>query len=339
MTEYEDGGYPTLAEVAQRCDPDGSTPYMVNVLEKKSALLRDLPAMEGNLPTGHQIIHTATSLPEPTFRNINEGVLATKGKTQRYTESCALIEDHSIVDEALVELNGGMAWRESEDMIKLGAFPQFLETEFFYESVSTNPNRFHGMTPRYPATTGYTSSGYVKAGTNAGTNAHSIWLITPAPRKVYMIYPKGTKAGLERTDLGKQVITDSSSKRFVAYLTQFKWKIGLAVEDYRYCVRFQWDPDDPEMAASEKGLYLGVMDLFDIIYENTPNTRLYMNRTSIRRLNAQLLANESRPLQFMNIQKGKIFGDPAAQGGERVREFNNCAIRVTDGLVAETAIS
>lgn len=341
QTEVNAPQYPTLAEVAHRCDPDGGIPHIANVLEEKNPMLRDIPWFEGNRTTGHEITQTATALPTPSFRTINDGVAPTKGKTQKYLETCALLEDHSMIDEALVKLNGGRAWRESEDMIKLQAIPQYFATEVFYESVSTNPERFHGLAPRYPATSGYTSSSYVKVGTNSTGNCYSVWLITWEERKVYGIYPKGTKAGLERNDKGlERVVTDSTTgASLYMWVTQFLWWCGIAVEDYRYCVRYQVDMDDPEMAVGEKGLILGILDMFDMIYEVTPNTRLYMNRTVLRRLNAQLANSTYNLLEWMTLHKGHLMGDAMVQGGERVRVINGIVMRIADSLVAETAIS
>lgn len=338
MTTLTDGGLATLPEIASRLDPGGATAMIADVLSKKNSILRDMVWMEGNLPTGHQITQTTTALPTATWRQLNTGVDPTKGQTVQYVESCGMLEDESIIDEALLELNGGMAWRTTEDAIKLEGIGQQLATSVFYESVSSNPERIHGLAPRYSATSGVTASSYTLAGTNAGTNARSVWLITWAPRKLYGIYPKGTKAGMERIDNGRQRVLDSNSKAFYAYSTTLKWRCGVAVEDYRYAVRFQWDPDDAAMAADERGLYLGIQDMLSTIYEVTPQTRLYMDRTTLQRLNRQMVVNENRPLEYVAMG-GKLFGDGSMQGGERVPTFFGVPIRLEDALVAETAIS
>lgn len=341
MSAILDGGWPNLADIAGRIDPDGSTARIANVLETKNPILKDIPWMEGNLPTGHKVTRTATSLPSGTWRMINQGVVSTKGKTASYVETCAILEDHSRIDEREVELNGGAAWRETEDLIKMVALPKQYATALFYSSTTSDPEEIHGLTPRYPATSGYTASDYVMAGTNVGTNAYSIWLITWEPRKIYGIFPKGTRAGLERVDKGLIPVTDGQTPAgtLFMWLTQYVWRVGVAVEDYRYAVRFQWDPDDAGMAADDRELYIGVMDMLTTIYEVTPNTRFYMNRPTLMRLNSQLMSNENRPMQYVTMDRGRIIGDSSQMGGERVPEIFGIAIRVTDALVAETAIS
>lgn len=336
MATLVHGGFPTIAEVASRLDPNGDLAIVANVLERKMGLLRDMPWFEGNLTTGHQVARAENALPSATWRQINQGVLPTTGQVGQYTETFGLLEDECVIDEELLKLNGGMEYRVSEEVLKKEGIAQQLGTAVFYESASVNPERIHGLSPRFYSTTAGLAQDYVLKGTNAGSNCHSIWLLTWAPRKLYGGYPKGTKAGLERVDNGRQRITDSQGRAFYAYSTSYKWRCGVVVEDYRYAVRIQWDPDDSDMASTGKGLYLLLQDALSQIYEVTPDTRLYMNRTSLQRLNRQLLTNENRPLDYLAV-KGKRMGDPD-QGGESLPHFFGVPIRLDDSLVAETAI-
>lgn len=326
MAEIEGTGFPNLANIASRLDPSGNTALVANVLSRKLPMLDDIPWQEGNLATGHRITQTINALPSATWRQINQGVAATKAETAQYDESCGRLEDESKIDVALAELNGGAAFRKTEDEIKMEALAQQFSTAVFYESVSSNPERIHGLAPRYPATSGYTSSGYVLAGTNANVNAHSVWLIKWAPRKVYGIYPKGTMAGLQREDKGIERVLDGSSNPFYAHVTRFVWRCGLAIEDYRYAVRFQWDPDDADMAATDKGLFLKMQDMLATIYE-AEGAVFYMDRTTYMRLLAQLAANSTNFLEYLE------------KGGRQLAHFMGIPIRVCDSLVAETAIS
>lgn len=328
MSTLVDSGFPTLANIAARLNPDGSgVTQVANVLSKLQPILRDIPWMEGNLMTGHRITQAVNALPSASWRKFNQGIDPSKGETAQYDETCGLLEDESKLDEAIAELNGGAAYRMTEDALKVEGFGQQFATSVFYESVATNPERIHGLAPRYPATTGYTNSGYVMAGTNAGSNAQSIWLVTWEPRKIYGIYPKGTRAGLEREDKGKERVYDSNNKAFYSWVTRFKWRCGIAVEDYRYAVRFQWDPDDSAYDDGEKSLYLKMQAMITKLFKKTPNTRFYMSRTSKMKLDAQLASNSVNFLRDMNL------------GGEMLESFQGVPIRVDDTLVAETAIS
>lgn len=326
MATLAEGGFPNLANWAKRQDPDGSISDIINVMSRKKPEINDMPMIEGNLPTGH-LVTQALALPSPSWRQLNTGVAATKTDTQQFVETIGMLEDESKVDVDLAKLNGNAAaYRASDDKLKKESFAQTYSTSIFYESAASNPERVHGLTPRYKGTSGYMASDYVlSAGTEAGTNCHSIWLITWAPRKIYIAYPKGSMAGLVVKDRGEQRVLDADSNAFWAYVTQFQWKFGVVVEDYRYAVRLQWDPDD--ITDSAKTLYLKMQDMLTTIEDVDENTRFYMDRVSKMKLDAQLASNDANYLTYMNL------------GGKKLPHFQEVPIRVTDSLVAETAIS
>lgn len=337
MTDIEASGYATLPEIASRLDPDGAEAQIINIAANKKPFLRDMLWAEGNLPTGHQITQTSSTLPSGTWRMANTGVEPTKAETVQYVETCGRLETEIVIDEALLELNGGMTWRKSEEQLQTEGLAQQLSTAIFYESVSTNPERIHGLAPRYFSATDGIASSYVLIGTNAGSNARSVWIVSPGPRKLYGIYPKGTRAGLQVVDNGRQRVLDSSSNAFYAYSTSLIWRCGVVVEDYRHAVRVQYDPDDAEMANTEKGLYQLVMDGLQTIYD-ADNARIVMDRTTAKLFNRQLMNAENRPMEYVAMG-GKMLGDSASQGGPKMPHFMGHPVYVDDSLVAETAIT
>jgi hypothetical protein len=329
MSTLTDTGFPTLANWFASQNPDGSIAHVANLLAKKRPILDKIPWVEGNLPTGHLITQSNVSLPSGTWRALNAGVVATDPKTEQYTESCGILESWSKVDCALANLNGNAAaYRAMKDDLKVEGLGQQLSTAIFYESVTTNPERIHGLAPRYPGSSGYTASSYTLVGTNAGVNAQSVWLLTPELGKFYGIYPKGSMMGLQKNDLGKQVVTDSNGASFLAFMTQLVWNCGIAVEDFRYLVRGQWDPDDAAYADNDRGLCLLMQQMADTIFERTANTFFVMNRTSKKKLRAQLGSNDANFLsQVVLPNRGPV------------DHFDGIPIYVDDMLVAETAIS
>src|SRR5690242_15147785 len=99
MTDIEESGFPNLAQVASRVDPNGQAALIANVLSKKNDFVNHMPWFEGNLPTGHLISQAVNSLPSAQWRKFNEGVAATKGQVAQYVESCGMLEDESKIDE------------------------------------------------------------------------------------------------------------------------------------------------------------------------------------------------------------------------------------------------
>jgi hypothetical protein len=294
-------------------------------------MLNDIPWVMGNLDTGHRI-SSVTGLPSINWRQFNKGIKPTKALTSQFDEACGMLENHAKIDVELAELGGNAAaYREGELKQHIEALNQEFSRALFYESLASHPERIHGLSARYGGTSGYTASSYVlKPGTTGGSNAQSIWLINWDPEKVFGIFPKNTTGGLKHEDLGKLLVPDANNdgSQLYAYTSRITWKCGIAVKDYRYACRMQWDPDDnTNFASSAKQLYLSMADMLTVVYEVLPTAVFYMSRTSYKLLNEQVLYNEGRPLETLS------------KGAERLPGFMGVPIRFTDALTAETAIS
>lgn len=226
----------TFADLAKRMDPNlQDVAAVVEVLSQQNDILKFLPFMEGNLPTGHR---TTVRAGKPTVgtRRINQGVLPTKSQTKQVDEGTMLLEAYSEADTELLRLGGNeSAIRASEDVAHLEAMNDFFSSTFFYGNPAINIDRFLGLAPRYNSSTGEYGNQIIKAG-GSGSDNTSIWLVGLGERGLHGIYPKGTNAGVEREDLGKQVIQDNGTRRTVK-MTKFTWHAGLAVKDYRHIIR------------------------------------------------------------------------------------------------------
>lgn len=330
MTTLTDSGFPNLVNVLKRTDPNGKILALAEMLDKDMDWLSDIPWVESNLPTGH-VMGERTALPSNAnlWRGYNEGGPTLKSDSNTFTEVMGLMEAYAKIDERLAALNGNtMEFRLSESKPIIELFNQELANSIFYKSVLTSPKAFHGLAPRYPATSGYTASDYVKKlgqAETADANCHSIWLITWSPETIFGIYPKASSAGLRREDKGLIQQTDANGRNYDAWVEKFQWEAGLAVKDYRYAVRLQWDPDGA--ADTAKNLYLAIDELFDTIHRMDDGSRLYMDRTSRRKLTAQLANNAQSSLEWAKIN------------GRPVRTYRGVPIRVVDALVAEDEIS
>ncbi len=236
MTTALTSTYLTLADWAQRQKPTGGVDTIIEVLASSNPILADANVMEGNLPTGHRSTQR-TSQPTGTWRLLNYGVAAEKSTTEQITDQCGILEDYSKLDVDVASLNGNEpAFRASEDDAFIAGMSATVATALFYGNQGTDPEQMQGLSPRYNSTTGAYSAQTITGG-GADTDNTSIWLITWGPKTCSLIYPKGSKAGLQSDDLGKQLVTDSSGLMYQAYVTRFQWKLGLALLDYRYVIR------------------------------------------------------------------------------------------------------
>lgn len=232
--------WPTLYDVATRTDPGGEIADIAEILSEYHMIMDMLPYYEANLPTGHQ--HTVrNSLPTPTFRLLNRGVVPSKSTTGQIVDTIALLEERSHVDIEVAKLNGNSAsFRLSEARAFLQGMTNTIADTLITGDVSVNPERFNGLQSRYFSlgTTYTTSSQMISAG-GVGSDNTSIWLLGLGPDGVFMTYPKGSQAGIEHMDRGIQTVVDANTTGayLEAYVDVWKWKAGLAVKDYRNVVR------------------------------------------------------------------------------------------------------
>jgi hypothetical protein len=226
----------TLLDVARRLDPDGKAAAIAEVMHHYNEIYEDIPFIEGNLPTGHKSTLRA-SLPTPTWRLFNQGVVSVKSTTNQIVTTCGMMENYSTIDKDLAMLNGNtQAFRMGEDKAVIEGMSQALASSLVYGDTDVNPERFVGLAPRYYTLAGSATSGQI---INAGGAAAltSIWYVVWDTDKVFGIYPKGSKAGLIQEDLGEQTVLDGAGNPYQAFRTHYQQKVGLVVADWRYVVR------------------------------------------------------------------------------------------------------
>jgi hypothetical protein len=223
----------TLADWAKRVDPNGTTPDIVESLNETNEILDDMLFTEGNLPTGHRTT-IRTGLPTVTWRKLNYGVARSKSRTAQVDDTCGLCEATAETDEDLADLNGNSAsFLLSEEAPFVEAMSQEMAGGMFYFDTDANPEKFLGLAERYPS---LSTSNVIDAG-GSGSDLTSVWLVTWGPKTCFGVFPKGSKAGLFRDYKGKVRVTDDNGDPYWAHSTQYKWKIGLCVRDWRYIVR------------------------------------------------------------------------------------------------------
>lgn len=234
-------GVLTLVDWAKRLDPDGSIAVIGELLSQSNRILDDMPFIEGNLPVGHRSVQR-TGLPTVAWRMLSQGVAPSKSTTAQITDECGMLEAWCEVDCKLAELNGNTAaFRLSEAKAFIEAMNQEMAGTVFYGNSGVNPEEFLGLSPRYSSTTAASGQNIILGGGAApSVDFSSVWLVGWSPETVFGIFPKGSKAGLEHEDLGRQVVEVTAGypgNRMMAYRDRWGWACGLVVKDWRYAVR------------------------------------------------------------------------------------------------------
>jgi hypothetical protein len=324
-------GNPTLLDQIKRTDPDGKVAKITEALTERNPILMDMTFQEGNLETGHRLT-IRSGLPTVGWRKFNEGVAKSKSTTIQVDETCGMLEGRSVVDCKLAKLNGNeAAFRASEDRAFLQSLNIEVANAVFYSNTKVDPEKIHGLTPRFDSLSGGNQDNVVNfadyaTGAVAGNDQYSMWFITWGPDTCYGIYPKGSQVGISSEDLGKEYEEDpnDATKKFLAWRTHWNWDLGLCIKDWRYIVRIcNLDSSalPSEVTDGSWGLIAAMVDAYNRIFDfNAGRTVCYCNRQVLTWLDLQV------------IGKSNMYFYPVEWHGRKINSFRGIPIVTCDAL-------
>lgn len=316
----------TLADWAKRLDPDGKTSQIVELLSQTNEILSDMLFVEGNLPTGHRTT-VRTGLPTVAWRLLNQGVQPSKSTTAQIDEACGMMEAWSEVDVELAKLNGNVsAFRLSEAQAFIEAMNQEFAATLFYGNSGTAPEEFTGLAARYSSLSAANAQNIVVGGGSQSDNT-SIYLICWGAQTVHGIFPKGSKAGLDHKDHGEVTVETTAGiagTRMRAYQDQWLWKAGIALRDWRFCVRI---PNIDISSDNADLVDLMIKAIHRIPAMGMGKCAFYMNRTMFQRLDLLRRADviSGGGLTYENVD------------GKMVPSFRGIPVRKCDALLESEA--
>lgn len=323
----------TLADVAK--SKNKQIGKVAEVLVQENAMLNDIPYMEMNEGTSHKE-EIRSALPSVYYRKANQAIPASKTTTEERTFSAAHFESKSQIDAAVAS-RGGMdriaynRWNQAQGHIQAHAIEH--ANLMIYGSPLSSNLKTAGFMDVYStvSATEETSKQIIDAGGTGADNC-SILKVHWGERSVFGIYPKGTMAGLKRTDrsAGNKEIqiaaldTTGAAGSFWGFEEQFEIDHGLVVKDYRQAGRIA-NIDVSDLKA------LSGADLIDLMISlhykiHTPSNGVgvwYVNRTIEAFLHKQSLTKvgAGAGLTYDNYQ------------GQKVLMFLGCPIRRSDALL------
>ncbi|MBH1476986.1 hypothetical protein I5U59_09300 [Stenotrophomonas maltophilia] len=319
--------YLTLADVFKRTDADKQIAAVIELLAQDNPILQDMIVKECNDGTTH-LTTVRTGIPEGTWRMLYQGVQPTKSTTAQVRDATGMIEAWSEIDEKLVRMTGDSAGlRLSEAQAFLEGLNQGVATSMFYGDQATSPAKFTGFAPRFNkiATSG-SGAQIVDAG-GTGSDNTSIWFVVWGENTVHGLYPKGSKAGIDREDKGKQTKTNADGSILDVVREKFQWDIGLSVRDYRYVAPIR-NIDVSEVKAGNVKLY----DFMRKAYYKLKQRRvmggraaIYLNTDMLEALDA-LATNGGTTDNFVRLTRKEI-------EGEEVLTYRGIPLRETDALL------
>ena len=225
-------GRMTLAEVMKRLDPKGGMTVIAEVLDQVNEMLKDMPWIESNDVWANKTTRRA-SLPTGTHRRFNKGVNKSRSETVEVVDTIALLEDRLEVDVEMINSFPDPEKARSDELYAfMEGMAQTIQYQILYGDTSVYPEQTNGLARRLDSL-GSSLYNVVGAG-GSGSDLTSIFVVDWGPNTVYATYPRGSKAGLQRDNMGTQLVTDDGgTNKFRAFVDVMTWKYGLVVRNHR----------------------------------------------------------------------------------------------------------
>ena len=221
---------------------------VAEVLNETNEALSDFIVQRANDITSH-VISRRTALPGSEWVKVGNGWDATTGTLNQVRETMGQMKARYLCPQDVMRLQPNPAkFRMQQERAYIESMGQEVANTLFgnYASGSLSPandppEEFAGLQRRYASLS--TGSSYVVSnGNDAGNDNTSIWFIQHGAGKCYLTYPRNTDGGgLKKEDkglvytLGDNASTSAAqrNKQLWAYITEFAWDVGLAIEDTR----------------------------------------------------------------------------------------------------------
>ncbi|UDQ99386.1 major capsid protein [Lentisphaerota bacterium WC36G] len=230
----------TLMDIAKAAGDDGKwSKEFINIGEKATPEFEHMPHVVCNAVTEHKTsVFLGGSAGQ--FKAFYEGIKPTKMQRSTITAKTAMMEEESVVDADLIDLNDNKAaFRASEDEAIIDGMVQTYIQNVWYGD-KHDDKKFPGFSAYY----NYTSDDKKDIGYNVlscggtGNKLTSMYMITWGDTTVHGIIPKvkGYSAGVQvRDDTPEKPdrVDDGNGGKYDAYRTVYKLKGGLALRDWR----------------------------------------------------------------------------------------------------------
>jgi hypothetical protein len=232
----------TLLNWTKGRDPDQKAADIVEILNQSNEIISYMLWEESNGPLMNRTT-VRVALPTVSSRQIGAGIPISTSRVAQFDDAMSILDVMNEVDIALAKLNGEAgAYRLRMALPYFEALSQKFATLFFYGNSTTTPSDFFGLSARYPTVTAANAANAINVldGGGVGSANTSCWFLTLADKALTGIFPKGMAAGLQHKDWGEQmaqVTAGYGATILPVYRDQYTWNCGLALKDWRWCVR------------------------------------------------------------------------------------------------------
>lgn len=287
--------YATLAALYRMQTADRDIADIIEVLGRRDHMIHDAPVIECNQGTSH-LTTVRAGLPEPTWRMLYQGVQPTTGSEAAVQDTTGFMETWSEAEAKLVELaKNPQKYRMNKANAQIQGMMNACAETLLYGNVASEPEKFTGLAARFSDPAAGNGAQIVDGGGEGSVNT-SIYFVTWGEDSVHLLYPEGTRGGLQREDKGKQAKQLSSGALYDVYWEKFTWDVGLSVPDWRGVARIA-NIDTAKLGGDIAVTGYDGADLIDLMTDayyaldnpNQPggNTVIYTDKTVAANLHKQ----------------------------------------------------
>lgn len=318
----------TLRDVAKMKNVKGAND-VAEVLAKRNPMLNDIPYKEMNQGTYHEE-SIRSNLPDIYYRKANQAIPASKSLIEQRKFEAAHFESKSQADIAVLK-KGGKEMINKNRFVQAKGHIQAMAQEHasltVYGSLEDSPQKSPGFFDIFSSLSGDTGEQVIDAG-GSGSDNCSMLLVHWGEDSIFGVYPKGTTAGLSRTDHGKVQIhgltAAGAAGTYWGLEEQFEIDHGLVVKDYRQAARIA-NIDVSELVAGTGAdlVDLAISANYKIDSQENGQGIWYVNRTvqAILHKQARRDVGGGGGLSFDNYQ------------GQKVLTLLGKPVRISDALL------
>ena len=325
--------YPTLKDVYSQQDGEGKiTSAIIELFIRNNPILEDAIAVECNDGTSH-LTTVRNGLPEVQFRKFYQGVMPSKGDFTQIKDSTSMLDDYSVCDKKLADMSGNVnQFRLNESESHIQAMNNKVADTIFYGNKGIDDAAFDGLAVRYnklSATKGDIGYQVIDAGGNGSDNT-SIWFVTWGDNHTCLLYPKGSKAGIEHQDKGQITETKADGSKFEAYQDWYSWNVGMCIRNYRANCRVANIDVSNLKGATPTDLFEKLILGWHRVKKHAKGgkTVIYVNDTI------------ETYLQIQASKKNNVYLTINEVGGKPILHFMNCPIKNVDAILdTEAAVA
>jgi hypothetical protein len=270
---------------------------------------------------------------------MGNGWNATVGTLNQVREEIGQLKARFLAPEDIMDIQPNPAkYRMQQERAYIESMGQELSNTLFGNvaagvlSPTTNPpEEFAGFQYRYNDL-GTTDTNYViNNGNTTGNDNTSIWFVQWGAGKTYLISPRNAPGGLKKVDKGLQMVSGDNAvastaaagsspnptNQLHAFVTEFAWRVGLAIEDTRTTKRLA---NIDSVSGSTHTLDVDKIIQIQNNFKSRDMVSMYMNETIFTQLD------------ILSKDKTNVFWSENNPFGRPQLFFRNSPVRRCDSI-------